>query len=252
MSTTPVADYGPSAPAPAVTNADASSRPSMPRAMPEFEEGMICPACLRQNGAQVELHASCMFMVFDMSCLGSEHGIHPFERAAVLAYARACAKQQPEVARVIRLRVRSGLGSRLRITNRGGRIFVNNKSAHEVRTDPKIVCGHVLTHEMAGGADGDKTLDCACNLLRGHTDKHAFGDFSAEGKFEIHTLWGLSAGARAARLKWSRAKKAFKAEDAAKAAKVAAKVAAKKSTKKTTKKAAKAPKKASKGKRSAR
>lgn len=231
MSTTPVADYGPSAPAPAVTNADASSATRTP---PPWEEGLICPSCCQRGNDFVKLHESCLFMVFDVSCLGRAEGPHPFERAAIAAYAKACAKQQPEVARLIRVQLRTNLGRALRVCNRGGRVFVTNKSKPEVRTDPKIVCGHVLTHVTEVG---DKSFDRACNLLRGHTDQHGFGDFNAEGKFEIHALWGLTAAARAARLKWSRGEKAFKADAAKKG---------------TTKKAAKATKKAPKGKRSGR
>lgn len=120
-------------------------------ATPEYEEGMICPSCLQRVGSEfVKLHADCMFMVFDVSCLGREEGVHPYERAAMLAYARACAKDRPEVARLIRLRVRLDLrGHSLRAINQKGRIFVTSKSAPEVLSNPNVVCGDVRRFPQA-------------------------------------------------------------------------------------------------------
>lgn len=178
-------------------------------AVPEYEEGMICPSCLQRGSEFVKLHADCMFMVFDVSCLGREGGVHPYERAAMLAYARACARDRPEVARVIRLRVRLGLkGRSLRVVNQKGRIFVTNRSAPEVLSNPKIVCDNVRRFPQA--AEGTVT----CNLLSGHRGQHMRGDYDARGVFVTtqDLTWGLTEGERAAFRSWKAAKKADKAK----------------------------------------
>ena len=179
-------------------------------ATPEYEEGMICPSCLQRVGSEfVKLHADCMFMVFDVSCLGREEGVHPYERAAMLAYARACAKDRPEVARLIRLRVRLDLrGHSLRAINQKGRTFVTSKSAPEVLSNPNVVCGDVRRFPQA--AEGT----VACNLLRGHRGQHMRGDYDARGVFVTtqELMWGLTEGERAAHRSWKAAKKADKAK----------------------------------------
>lgn len=173
-------------------------------------ETMICAACLRRTGPgprHEEPHKDCLYMVFDVSHAatgGEPVGMYArYERAALLAYASACSKDLPEVARLIRLRIRLKLGRELRIVNLKGRIFVTERSEREVLDNTKVVCGRWgLEH----GA--------RCNLLAGHKGQHAEGrynppDATAKSNFMVVHLWGLTESERRAYVK---AKKKLKSK----------------------------------------
>lgn len=144
-------------------------------------EGRLCPSCL--NHGQSKGHEACVFMTFDCT---DDHD--PYAKAAMLAYARACAKDKPEVARVIRMRIRlhqRSLGAYFKVFWHENRCYVSEEKT-SLYVQEKTMCG-ALNPGMIYGR---------CTLIRGHGgDTHVMAR-KERGVFENRCEWKKEARPR--------------------------------------------------------